>query len=209
MTVAPMEGFLLQQHSHRRDEPNFRDDERMVARYLATGLLAAARRGAALAPMVAGHARGRGDGAPCRRPWPGAGVARPAGPALEIAGAAAHRGTLPIDRVANPRRSSRQPDLGARRCTAWRLRCHLPLGDRHPVRRARLVANTGLGAAGAQPPGQNARLCLRHGGRAGMPQCRPPRMVGAHPPLTPAGAAPGAVINDNRMTARPPLPTSP
>lgn len=191
MPVARMEAFLLQQHCHRRDEPNFRDDQRLVAGCLAPGLLAPDRRCAALAAVVAFDAPGRGNGGPCRGPWPGAWLARPAGAALAGAGAPAHRGALPADRVADPRRRPRQPDLGACRRNTWWLRPDLPLGDRHPVRRARLVAHAGLPAAGTPAPGQDACLRARHGGRVGLPLFATARVVGPQPWLNPASRAKG------------------
>lgn len=184
MTVFRMEIFLRQQNRPRRNEPNFRDDQCLVARCLAAGVLDADRRCAALAQLVAIHPIGPCPAAACPAHCSAAGLARGAGPATATAGQAEPVGPLPAGRVADPRRHPRQADLGACQHDTWRVRRDLPLGSRAPVRRARLAAFAGLPGARAQPLWPDAGLRQGHGHRTGMQEYAAARMVRLDAPLS-------------------------
>jgi hypothetical protein len=83
MNVVRMEAFLQQRNNPWRDEPYFRDDERLVARCLAASVLGIDRRCAPLAHMVAIHSSGLRAATSCRAPGPRTDVARPVGSAAE------------------------------------------------------------------------------------------------------------------------------
>jgi hypothetical protein len=189
MNVVRMEAFLQQRNNPWRDEPYFRDDERLVARCLAASVLGIDRRCAPLAHMVAIHSSGLRAATSCRAPGPRTDVARPVGSAAETVRPSTRVPALRTERMADPRRHARQADLGARQRLAGRVRRDLPLGDRTDVRRARLGAYCGLPAAGAQPLWPHAGLCARHGGRTAVQQRAPSRVVGSDAPLTHTGLA--------------------
>lgn len=189
MNVVRMEAFLQQRHKPWRDEPYFRDDERLVARCLAARVLGIDRRCAPLAHMVAIHFGGRRAAASCRAPGPRADVARLVGSAAETGRPSTRVPALRTERMADPRRHARPADLGARQRLSGRVRRDLPLGNRTDVRRARLGAYDGLPAAGAQPLWPHAGLCARHGGRTSVQQRVPSRVVGSDAPLTHTGLA--------------------
>jgi hypothetical protein len=193
MDVVRMETFLRQRCDPRRDEPYLRDDERLVARCLAAGVLAFDRRCTPLAHLVAIHFRGRGVAAACRARRPLPDVACPAGFAAESSRKPTRIVTLRAERVADPGRHACPADLGACQRFAGRVRTDLPMGDRTPDHRSRWAAHLGLSDSAAQPLRPHARLRARHGGRAALQQRASSRVVWSDASLSCTGPAPRAI----------------